>query len=138
MKPFLTTSAVFCLALGCTRLLQGRTIAVSERLLCDHSVYFRNIFLDFDDNQETMILKHTRGRAGEDIPEERQQEPLALINFITMKTIVEFLYTGTLKMNDQNVRQLLYASDLLSMGSVEAECFSYLRAQLCVRNCVRR
>lgn len=118
--------------------VQGRTISVSEKLLCDHSMYFRNIFLDFDENQETIILKHSRSRDGEDIPEEKQQEPLALINFTTMMTIVEFLYTSTLKINDQNVKQLLYASDLLSMSSVEAECFSYLRSQLCIRNCVRR
>ena len=118
--------------------VQGRTINVSEKLLCEHSVYFRKIFLDFDENQETIILKHSRGVGGEDIPVERQQEPLALINFTTMVTIVEFLHTGKLAINDQNVKQLLYASDLLSMGSVEAECFTYLRSQLSVRNCIRR
>jgi len=117
--------------------VQGRTINVSEKLLCEHSVYFRKIFLDFDENQETIILKHSRGIGGEDIPEEKQQEPLALINFTTMVTIVEFLYTNKLAINDQNVKQLLYASDLLSMGSVEAECFTYLRSQLSVRNCIR-
>ena len=118
--------------------VQGRTINVSEKLLCEHSVYFRKIFLDFDENQETMILKHSRGVGGEDIPVEKQQEPLALINFTTMVTIVEFLYTNKLAINDQNVKQLLYASDLLSMGSVEAECFTYLRSHLSVRNCIRR
>lgn len=54
--------------------------------------------------------------SGEDLPDERQQEPLALISFITMTTIVEFLHSGVLRINDQNIRQLLYASDLLCMS----------------------
>ena len=56
--------------------------------------------------------------SGEDLPDERQQEPLALISFITMTTIVEFLHSGAIKLNinDQNIRQLLYASDLLAMS----------------------
>ena len=35
-----------------------------------------------------------------------------------MTTIVEFLHSGALKLNinDQNIRQLLYASDLLAMS----------------------
>ena len=114
--------------------VQGRTIPVSEKLLCDHSMYFKKIFNDFDANQDTIILKHSKG---ESIPEDKQQEPLALISFITMTTIVEFLYTGILRINDQNVRQLLYASDLLSMSSVESECFIYLKSHLSLRNCVR-
>ena len=55
---------------------------------------------------------------GQDLPDERQQEPLGLISFITMTTIVEFLQSesGVLNINDQNIRQLLYASDLLCMS----------------------
>ena len=46
-----------------------------------------------------------------------------MISFITMKTLVEWLNTGTLKINDQNIRQLMYASDLLAMSGVESSCF---------------
>ena len=77
--------------------VQGRTIEVSEQLLCQNSLYFRQVpfvakskffnfniwwirkvFQDVDDEQETIILKHTN-IAGEDIPEEKQQEPLSQI-----------------------------------------------------------
>ena len=75
----------------------------------------RQVFKDFDEAQETIILKHKQ-LGGKDLPDERQQEPLALISFITMTTIVEFLQSGGLKINDQNIRQLLYASDLLCMS----------------------
>lgn len=117
--------------------VQGRTIPVSERLLCEHSNYFKHIFREFDESQETIVLKHSHV-AGQILPEDKQQEPLSLISFITMTTIVDFLYTGVLKIHEQNVKQLLYASDLLDMESVEAECFKYLTENLSVRNCVRR
>ena len=42
-----------------------------------------------------------------------------------------------LQVNDLNVRQLLYASDLLTMPHVMSQCFSYLKSQLTVRNCVK-
>ena len=73
------------------------------------------MFKDCDDGQETIILKHKQ-LGGEDLPDERQQEPLSLISFITMTTIVDFLQSGGLQINDQNIRQLLYASDLLCMS----------------------
>jgi len=116
--------------------VQGRTISVSEKLLCQHSLYFKQVFQDFDSDQETIILKHKQV-AGEDLPDERQQEPLSLISFITMTTITEYLCTGILKINDQNIRQLLYASELLKMPAVESQCFTYLKSELTVRNCVK-
>jgi len=117
--------------------VQGRTISVSERLLCEHSKYFEGVFFHFDNTQDTIILKHS-GLPGDVIPEERQQEPLALISFITMTSIIDFIYTGELKVHEQNVKQLLYASDLLVMSGVETECFKYLKEHLTIKNCVRR
>ena len=40
-------------------------------------------------------------------------------------------------MNDQNIRHLLYASELLTMPAIESQCFTYLKSQLTVRNCVK-
>ena len=58
----------------------------------------RQVFTDFDSGQETIILKH-KEVGGQELPDERQQEPLALISFITMTTIVEYLHTGVLKVS---------------------------------------
>ena len=46
-------------------------------------------------------------------------------------------YPLYLQINDLNVRQLLYASDLLTMPHVMSQCFSYLKSQLTVKNCVK-
>ena len=56
----------------------------------------RQVFTDFDSGQETIILKH-KEVGGEELPDERQQEPLSMISFITMTTIVEYLDSGVLK-----------------------------------------
>ena len=57
------------------------------------------MFNDFDSCQETIILKH-KEVGGEELPDERQQEPLSMISFITMTTLVEWLHTGTLKVSN--------------------------------------
>ena len=36
------------------------------------------MFNDFDENQETVVLKH-KELGGEDLPDEKQQEPLSMI-----------------------------------------------------------
>ena len=51
-------------------------------------------------------------------------------NFLTISCL-------SVQVNDLNVRQLLYASDLLTMPHVMSQCFSYLKSQLTVRNCVK-
>ena len=59
----------------------------------------RQVFNDLDSGQETIILKH-KEVGGEELPDERQQEPLSMISFITMTTLVEWLHTGTLKVSN--------------------------------------
>ena len=49
----------------------------------------------------------------DDLSEEKRAEPLTLISYATMRSVVDFLETGTLKMGDQNVKHLLQAADML-------------------------
>ena len=53
---------------------------LSEILLIENDLRYvlRQVFQDFDSDQETIILKHKQV-AGEDLPDERQQEPLSFI-----------------------------------------------------------
>ena len=41
-------------------------------------------------------------------------------------------------MGDQNVKHLMVAADMLAIGSVETECFNFLKTNLTVSNCIRR
>lgn len=101
--------------------VQGRTISVNESLLCQQSGYFRQILCDCDKDQETIVLQQLQDGRG------RQEEPLSRITFITMTSIVEFIYSGRLTVHDQNVGPLLAAAELLLLPAVQAECFAYLK-----------
>lgn len=67
-----------------------------------------------------------------------QAEPLTMISYATMSTIVDFFNTKELKVGEQNVKHLLHASDLLAIGSVETACFNFLKTNLSTKNCIRR
>ena len=74
----------------------------------------------------------------EEVSEEKRAEPLTLISYATMRSIVDFLETGSLKMGDQNVKHLLQAADMLAIGSLETEIFNFLKSGMTVGNCVKR
>ena len=69
----------------------------------------RQVFNDFDSGQETIILKH-KEVGGEELPDERQQEPLSMISFITMTTLVEWLHTGTLKVSNVSSSWIIFTA----------------------------
>ena len=108
--------------------VQGKEIVVKESLLVKHSKYFAQIFGNLDPEVETLVLKHGKLDGEEHLSKEKQDEPLTLISYATMRTIVDFLQSGALKIGEQNVRHLLIASDLLVIGDVETECFNFLKS----------
>ena len=63
----------------------------------------------------------------DDIPVELAEAPLTCIGFVTMSTIVDFLHNDQLKVNGQNLKDLLLAADLLVMRSVEVQCFNFIK-----------
>ena len=117
--------------------VQGKDIIVKESLLVRHSRYFAHIFGSISKDEETVVLKRGRLDGEDDVTREQEEEPLTLISYATMRTIVDFLQTGVLKVGEQNVKSLLIASDMLVIGSVETRCFNFLKATLNTSNCVR-
>ena len=69
------------------------------------------MFNDCDEDQETVVLKHKQV-AGQDLPDERQQEPLSQISFITMTTIVDYLSEGILKVLSETSTELCTFIDM--------------------------
>lgn len=110
---------------------------MKERLLVKHSRYFAEIFGSLTDDIDTMVLRHGKLKGEDGLSKEAEEEPLANLCYATMSTIVDFMETGVLGVGEQNVRSLLYASDVLAIGSVETACFNFLKANLNPANCVR-
>ena len=86
----------YLISISILNLNSSLTPKISILVIFGFNSYSRQVFNDFDESQETIILKH-KNVGGEDIPDHKQQEPLSMISFITMTTIIEFLNTGFLK-----------------------------------------
>ena len=51
-----------------------------------------------------------------------------------VKALVDFLYCGEVEINDENVMELLAASDYLQVGEVKLFCFEFLKSILSINN----
>jgi len=100
--------------------VQGREIVVSEKVLCSHSKYFAHVFGRLrPDDGDTVVLK--RGPSleedadeqyrEEEEEEEEMEQPLTMISYATMRTIVDLMEGGALKvsqyMRGQSASKLL-------------------------------
>ena len=54
----------------------------------------------------------------------------------TMELLIEFSYTGTLEINQDNVQQLLSGSSLLNIERLKTACSRFLQKQLDSANCI--
>ena len=54
----------------------------------------------------------------------------------TLRNLVDFCYTGSIKIDEENVHSLLAAACLLQMQEVEDFCCRFLKDQLDVTNCL--
>lgn len=53
----------------------------------------------------------------------------------SMQTIIEFIYTGTITIDDNNVMSLLAAADYLLIDEVKRDCFEFLKSYISTENC---
>uniref|UniRef100_A0A7N6AKN6 BTB domain-containing protein n=1 Tax=Anabas testudineus TaxID=64144 RepID=A0A7N6AKN6_ANATE len=53
-----------------------------------------------------------------------------------MELIIEFAYTGSISVTEDNVQELLLAADLLNVVDVVQICSDFLSEQLCPENCI--
>ncbi|VDL79656.1 unnamed protein product [Nippostrongylus brasiliensis] len=54
----------------------------------------------------------------------------------TLRLLVDYMYTGRLDINENNVRALYGAAEILHLDSVRSECSWYLKEHLSVSNCM--
>lgn len=58
------------------------------------------------------------------------------IEFSALSSLVDYAYTGTININEENVQSLLPASSLLQISSVREACCKFLLRQLHPSNCL--
>lgn len=100
-------------------LCSGNTeVSCHRNVLVSSSPYFRAMFCNnFLESQQTKI--HLRD-----------------LTSATLKTIVDYVYTGRISITMDNVLPLMQAASMLQYGRLFEACSSFLQEQLCPDNCL--
>ncbi|XP_028304961.1 kelch-like protein 10 [Gouania willdenowi] len=91
---------------------------VHKLILCSCSIYFSNLFLDGSNKERRVFVI-------DDVSPE------------IMEQIIDFAYTSSFTLNNDNVFDLIIAANHYSITSLADICSQYLEDRLCPENCVR-
>ena len=96
----------------------AESIPANRMVLACYSEYFKTMFLSQlkEKYQNTVEIKELDGQ------------------FI--KSVIEYIYTGKIDINANNVMALLGTADFLQVDEVKKMCFDYLETSLTVDNCI--
>ncbi|VDD96380.1 unnamed protein product [Enterobius vermicularis] len=70
------------------------------------------------------------------VESERKSIHLKDIDGDTLEAVIDYIYTGKLKITESNVQKLFTASSIFQMSSLQDACGGYLRDQLDPSNCL--
>ena len=54
----------------------------------------------------------------------------------SLSILIDYMYTGSVEINENNVQSLLDASNRLQLTSVKDSCCEFLASQLDITNCI--
>ena len=96
----------------------AESIPANRMVLACYSKFFKSMFLSQlkERYQNTVEIKEFDGQ------------------FI--KSVIEYIYTGKIDINTNNVMKLLGTADFLQVDEVKKMCFDYLETSLTVDNCI--
>ena len=96
----------------------AETILANRMVLACYSKFFETMFLSqFNERyQNTIELKTVDGAA--------------------IKTVIDFIYSGMVDLNAENVLTLLGAADFLQVDDLKSICFDFLESLLTIHNCL--
>ncbi|XP_034036461.1 kelch-like protein 10 [Thalassophryne amazonica] len=97
--------------------VQNATFPIHKVILSNCSLYFRALFSRWPAPGQTVYT------ASEYSPE-------------IMQLIIEFAYTNTVLMTDDNVEEIFYAADYYGIAGLIHACITFLEEHLCPQNCI--
>ena len=115
--------------------VEGKEIAVEEKILTSSSRHFSRIIDDISMNSNSEYLL-----TEEDGDEEEEDNPLAAISFETVEKLTDFIAKkeSALNLSDSNVGSFQHVARLLTIGSVEKLCKKFVKSGLSAENCLQR
>nr|CAB3260011.1 kelch-like protein 41 [Phallusia mammillata] len=102
-----------------TIIVQGKKIKPCHRVvLAAGSPYFRAMF--------------THAVVEQVSPEVELKD----VDYSAVNSIIDYLYTATVDINDDNAQELLTACSLLQVLGLHGKCRRYIESRLCLQNCI--
>ncbi|NXX78619.1 KLH10 protein, partial [Urocolius indicus] len=98
--------------------VDGVEFSAHKNILCTCSTYFRSLFTSSWDNSEKQVYN---------IPGVSPE---------MMQLIIEYAYTRSVEVTDNNVQSLLAAADQFNVTGLIRLCCTFLKSQLCLQNCI--
>ena len=97
--------------------VENKTFAANRMVLSCYSKFFEKTFqVEMKEKYENSVTIHN-------------------ISTKSMQTIIDFIYTGKIVIDNENVMDLLSAADYLLMDEVKKYCFAFLASVLNIENC---
>ncbi|XP_022180636.1 kelch-like protein 2 [Myzus persicae] len=86
-------------------------------VLASVSSYFHEMFTHFVEKNHDLVVMHQ-------------------LDLTALKLLVNFIYSGEIRVTENNVEVLLPAANLLQLQEVKEVCCGFLQSQLCPTNCI--
>ncbi|XP_016658623.1 ring canal kelch homolog isoform X2 [Acyrthosiphon pisum] len=95
----------------------GTVVHGHKLILISASPYFRAMFSSFEErNKDHIVIKG--------------------LNSTSLKLLINYIYSGEIIVNEENVKDMLAAADLIQLDYIRAACEEFLQTQLNPSNCL--
>ncbi|XP_016658626.1 ring canal kelch protein isoform X2 [Acyrthosiphon pisum] len=95
----------------------GTVVHGHKLILISASPYFRAMFTSFEErNKDHIVIKG--------------------LNSTSLKLLINYIYSGEIIVNEENVKDMLAAADLIQLDYIRAACEEFLQTQLNPSNCL--
>jgi len=110
--------------------VDSQPILANKNIVAAATPYFQAMFTS------GLMESEARQYRGQDMRKCRQKLVLQGLDHSTLEALVDFMYTGAIKLDQQSVQETLVAADMIQLKEVVDICSSFLKTELHESNAI--